>query len=100
MTTRERIVDEALTLFAAKGFKGTTVRNIADAVGIKDASLYKHFRSKQEILDTIVKQMYEQIHNKFGVEYKPFDVPVNEDRSNIWGIVVVSENPCIHLDEI
>ena len=51
-------------------------------------------------LGKAVKQMYEQIHNKFGVEYKPFDVPVNEDRSNIWGIVVVSENPCIHLDEI
>ena len=51
-------------------------------------------------LGKAVKQMYEQIHNKFGVEYKPFDVPVNEDRSNIWGIVVVSENPCIHLDDI
>ena len=61
MTTRERIVDEALTLFAAKGFKGTTVRNIADAVGIRDASLYKHFSSKQQILDTIVEQMYEHM---------------------------------------
>lgn len=51
-------------------------------------------------LGKAVKQMYEQIHNKFGVEYKPFDVPVNADRSNIWGIVVVSENPCIRLDDI
>jgi len=58
MTTKERIVDEALTLFSAKGFKGTTVKNIADAVGIKDASLYKHFASKQEIMDAIVKEAY------------------------------------------
>ncbi|MGN0702672.1 MAG: TetR/AcrR family transcriptional regulator [Lentihominibacter sp.] len=58
MTTKERIVDEALTLFAAKGFKGTTVKEIADAVGIKDASLYKHFKSKQEILSTIVDEAY------------------------------------------
>lgn len=58
MTTKERIVDEALTLFSAKGFKGTTVKDIADAVGIKDASLYKHFKSKQEILNTIVEEAY------------------------------------------
>ena len=57
MTTRERIVDEALTLFSIKGFKGTSVKNIADAVGIKDSSLYKHFKSKREIFDTIVLKM-------------------------------------------
>ena len=58
MTTKERIADEALTLFAAKGFRGTTVKDIADAVGIKDASLYKHFKSKKEILNTIVEEAY------------------------------------------
>lgn len=51
-------------------------------------------------LGKAVKQMYEQIHNKFGVEYTPFDVPVNDNRSNIWGIVVVLENPFIPLDDI
>ncbi len=61
MTTKERIVEEALTLFSTNGFRGTSVKNIADAVGIKDASLYKHFRSKQEILDTIVTTMRKRI---------------------------------------
>ena len=61
MTTKERIIDESLTLFATNGFKGTSVKNIADAVGIKDASLYKHFKSKQEILDTIVETMKQHI---------------------------------------
>lgn len=63
MTTKERIIDEALTLFATKGFKGTSVKNIADAVGIKDASLYKHYKSKQEILDTIVETMGQHIED-------------------------------------
>lgn len=63
MTTKERIVDEALTLFAAKGFRGTTVKDIADAVGIKDASLYKHFKSKKEILNTIVEEAYVHMGN-------------------------------------
>ena len=63
MTTKERIADEALTLFAAKGFRGTTVKDIADAVGIKDASLYKHFKSKKEILNTIVEEAYVHMGN-------------------------------------
>lgn len=70
MTTKEKIVDEALTLFSTKGYKGTSVKNIADAVGIKDASLYKHFKSKQEILDTIVismRQRIESISDAFGL---------------------------------
>ena len=57
MNTRERIVDEALTLFSIRVFKGTSVKNIADAVGIKDSSIYKHYKSKQEIFDAIVEQM-------------------------------------------
>lgn len=61
MTTKEKITEEALTLFARKGYKGTSVKNIADAVGIKDASLYNHFRSKQEIFDSIVELIMEHI---------------------------------------
>lgn len=57
MTTKERIIEEALTLFAERGYQGTSVKNIADAVGIKDSSLYKHFKSKKEIFDTIVEEM-------------------------------------------
>ena len=57
MTTKERIVEEALTLFSVKGYKGTSVKDIAGAVGIKDSSIYKHFTGKQEILDAIVRQM-------------------------------------------
>ncbi|MDD3615465.1 MAG: TetR/AcrR family transcriptional regulator [Lachnospiraceae bacterium] len=70
MTTKERIVDEALSLFSVNGYKGTSVKRIADAVGIKDSSLYKHFKSKQEILDTIVdtmRQHIEDISCEFGL---------------------------------
>ena len=57
MTTRERIVEEALTLFSIQGYQGTSVKIIADKVGIKDSSLSKHFSSKKEIFDTIVQEM-------------------------------------------
>lgn len=73
ITTKERIIDEALTLFSTNGFKGTSVKNIADAVGIKDASLYKHFKSKQEILDTIVETMKKHIENMSNTLGLPTD---------------------------
>ena len=55
MNTCERITEAALELFSRNGYNGTSVRQIAEAVGIKDASLYKHFKSKQEILGSIVE---------------------------------------------
>ena len=61
MTTKQRITEEALILFAEKGYKGTSVKNIADAVGIKDASLYNHFKSKLGIFDSIVELILEHI---------------------------------------
>lgn len=52
--TRQRILDEALRLFAERGSAGTSMRAIADAVGIRGASLYAHFDGKQDILDELV----------------------------------------------
>ena len=57
MGTKERIMEEALTMFSTRGYEGTSVKNIAEAVGIKDSSLYKHYKSKKEIFDTIVQEM-------------------------------------------
>jgi AcrR family transcriptional regulator len=47
--TRARIEREALRLFAEKGFDGTSVRDIAVKVGVADAALYRHFKSKESI---------------------------------------------------
>lgn len=58
--TRERILDVSLDLFSVNGFDGVSVKQIADRVGIKDSSLYKHFRSKQEIFDTLLTEMNER----------------------------------------
>lgn len=70
MTTKERILDEALTLFSKNGYDGVSVKDIANAVGIKDSSLYKHYKSKYEIFETIIQQMsnrVEEIHQKLQV---------------------------------
>jgi len=56
MTTREKILTEALNLFSVKGFDTVTVRDIAYAVGIKESSLYNHFKNKQDIFDSIINE--------------------------------------------
>lgn len=57
--TRERILETALALFAQRGYLGTSMNDIARQLGITKAALYKHYASKQEILDRIVERMNE-----------------------------------------
>jgi AcrR family transcriptional regulator len=51
---REQLLAIAARLFAEKGFKNTTVRDIADAAGILSGSLYHHFDSKESMVDEIL----------------------------------------------
>jgi len=53
--TREEIVTVALDLFSVNGYEATSISQIADAVGIRKASLYSHFAGKQDILDNVVE---------------------------------------------
>ena len=57
MNTKERILDEALTLFSEKGYANVFVGDIAERVGIKAPSLYKHYKNKRAIFDAIIDEM-------------------------------------------
>lgn len=57
MDTKHRILDEALTLFSEKGYANVFVGEIADRVGIKAPSLYKHYKNKRAIFDAIIDEM-------------------------------------------
>ena len=48
MSIKKKIMDAALTLFAENGYDGTSVEQIANIVGIKAPSLYKHYKSKED----------------------------------------------------
>ena len=58
--TKQAILEASLELFSVQGFEATSISQIADAVGIRKASLYSHFDSKQAILDAIVKEVLQQ----------------------------------------
>ena len=56
---KERILEEALQLFSQNGYTGTSMNDIAAKLGVTKAALYKHYKSKQEILDSIVEKASE-----------------------------------------
>ena len=56
MDTKQRILLEALRLFSKRGYDAVGVEQIASAVGIKAPSLYKHYKSKQDIFDAIFEE--------------------------------------------
>lgn len=58
--TKQEILEAALDLFSVQGFEATSVSQIADAVGIRKASLYSHFENKQAILDALVQEVLKQ----------------------------------------
>lgn len=58
--TKQEISDAALNLFSVQGYEATSVSQIAEAVGIRKASLYSHFESKQAILDSLIQTLLEE----------------------------------------
>ena len=59
-TTKERILTEAVKLFSKEGYEAVSVDQIAKAVGIKAPSLYKHYKNKRDIFDSILRFMEQQ----------------------------------------
>lgn len=54
-TARDEILDAAAELFTTQGFANTSTRSIADAVGIRQSSLYHHFKTKDDILEDLLE---------------------------------------------
>ena len=79
MGTKERILHQALRLFSQKGYDAVSVEQIATAVGIKAPSLYKHFKSKQEIFDAIFEETarrYEDFTDSISVHVEDLEQDV------------------------
>src|SRR6476660_1216828 len=67
-TRRDELLKLAAAMFAERGLRATTVRDIADSAGILSGSLYHHFASKEEMVDEVLRgfldwlfERYEQI---------------------------------------
>ena len=79
MSTKERILDAALTLFAENGYDGTSVEQIANIVGIKAPSLYKHYKGKEDILNALIDSAETWYEEMFGFENNIGEVPQSRE---------------------
>ena len=64
-TRREELLSIAAELFAERGLRATTVRDIADAAGILSGSLYHHFSSKEAIVDEILRGFLDALFGEY-----------------------------------
>lgn len=63
---QRQIRDAAVRLFDELGFRGTSMQDIADAVGIRPSALYKHVKSKQQLLSEIMLDDIQQLQQEFN----------------------------------
>lgn len=88
-SNREKILEAAILLFAERGFSAVSQREIAAAVGIKAASLYNHFPSKEAILEEIVNMLKEGLMQHVMPVFSPAElVPLCE---YLEGITITSD---------
>jgi AcrR family transcriptional regulator len=101
-TTRERIVTEAMRLFAEQGFRGTTVGQIEAAAGLspRAGGLYKHFRSKEEVLEAGIDR---HVSEMAVIEPMLEMLPLGDPRAELmligrWGLTeLASEMPLMKV---
>ncbi len=93
MNTKQKITKEALTLFAERGYNDVYVNDIAQAVGIKAPSLYKHFKSKQEIFNAILEGM----KRNYRQQVKIFRINRNNTQINTDIYAEASERSLVEM---
>lgn len=93
--TKQKILTASLSLFSERGFHSVSVKEIAQAVGIRDSTIYKHFISKQEIFDTIITLVSEQTQQI----YRTIQMPNREEPASEYAVMALDtlEELCYQL---
>lgn len=93
MNTKQRIMDEALTLFAENGYGNVFVGQIAEAVGIKAPSLYKHYKSKQDIFNAILDEM----KRRYDMQAEALNMNGNDAAADAEMFAGISEDALVQM---
>ena len=70
---KERIVRESIKLFLRTSYKGTSIQNITDTLGITKGAFYWHFKSKDELLETLIEKYDNEFLEKLYAHMKHFE---------------------------
>ncbi len=75
VNNKDNIFDVSIDLFSEFGYDGVSIRQIASEVGIKESSIYNHYKSKESILDSILNYYIEQMLSQ--------DIPIEDASANL-----------------
>jgi len=89
-TTRERILDQAERLIAVKGIYGFTLRDIAAPLGVQVPAIYKHYKSRDDVLIEVSRRFIALLSTQF--ELRPRSSPGAELRAALAGFVEAGES--------
>ena len=65
VSRRDELLDLAATMFAERGLRATTVRDIADSAGILSGSLYHHFKSKEQMVEEVLRDFLDWLFARY-----------------------------------
>lgn len=71
MSTKDTILETSLSMFSDHGYDSVSIRDICGAVGIKESSVYYHFKNKQDILDCLFIRFEEYVSSLLNVLHSP-----------------------------
>lgn len=87
MTTKDLILQTALRLFAERGYNGVSMRELAKEVGIKAASIYNYFSSKEELFNHLLAEM----QNRYEQIVKKLNIPMGKSKETALQYAALSE---------
>ena len=75
ISNKEKIFDKSIDLFSKFGYNGVSIRQIASSVGIKESSVYNHYKSKESILNSILDYYIDEMTSD--------EISINEASENL-----------------
>ena len=93
METKELILNKSLKLFSDKGYEGVSMRDIASEVGIKAASIYNHFKGKEDIFCSLLEEM----SRRYEMMREMTQIPVGDVNSVAKSYVGISEKNLLKI---
>ena len=96
--TKERIMAAALDMFSQNGYAGTNIRELTASLGLVKSGLYKHFKSKEEIWNSLLDKMIAYYDERFGSpEHLP---PVPDSLEGLTAMTMQMVDFTIHDEKI
>ncbi len=95
VSTRDKILESAIKLFAEKGFSGTTTREIAEKAGVNEALIFRHFSTKRDLYSAIIER---KISEEPGFEYPLEAFKETRDDWLIFKSIAIRMFDCVEKD--